>query len=70
MNEPLLNDRTDAILDQDKHLVHSFSEPHALKAPGGRMVISEAEGAYVYTEKGERLLDGMAGLWCVERVLW
>lgn len=65
MNQPLLNDRTDAILAQDRHLVHSFSEPHALLAPGGRTVISQAEGAYVYTEDGERLLDGMAGLWCV-----
>ncbi len=65
MNQSLLNDRTEVILEQDTHLVHSFSEPHALMQPGGRTVISQAEGAYVYTEKGERLLDGMAGLWCV-----
>ncbi len=61
----LPNDRTELILQQDRHLVHSFSDLHSLKEEGARTVISSAEGAYVFTERGERLLDGMAGLWCV-----
>ncbi len=59
------NDRTDVILEQDAHLIHSFSDLESLTHAGARTVISQAEGAYVYNEKGERFLDGMAGLWCV-----
>lgn len=59
------NDRTEEILEQDKHLVHSFADLHSLQAKGARTVVSQAEGAYVYTESGDKLLDGMAGLWCV-----
>ena len=28
-------------------------------------VIVRAEGCYLYDSDGERMLDGMAGLWCV-----
>ncbi len=65
MNEAPLNDRTDVILEQDKHLIHAFSDLHSLQQPDARTVISQAEGAYVYNERGEKFLDGMAGLWCV-----
>ncbi len=61
----LLNDRTEEILQQDGHLVHSFSDLHSLGQEGARTVISSAEGAYVYNEQGDKFLDGMAGLWCV-----
>ena len=61
----LRNDRTDEILKQDKHLVHSFSDLHSLGEEGARTVISSAEGAYVFNELGDKFLDGMAGLWCV-----
>lgn len=65
MSHVLPNDRTDAILEQDKHLIHAFSDLHALQQPDARTVISSAAGAYVYNERGEKYLDGMAGLWCV-----
>jgi len=65
MNSTRLNDRTDEILKLDEHLVHSFADLHSLQAPDARTVISQAEGAYVYSERGDRYLDGMAGLWCV-----
>ncbi len=65
MDNLLVNDRTEEILKQDEHLVHSFSDLHSLQAAGARTVISQAEGAYVFNEQGERYLDGMAGLWCV-----
>lgn len=61
----LKNDRTEAILEQDKHLVHSFADLESLAHADARTVISQAEGAYVFNESGERFLDGMAGLWCV-----
>jgi adenosylmethionine-8-amino-7-oxononanoate aminotransferase len=65
MSRSQLNDRTDEILARDKHLVHSFADLHSLGAAGARTVISQAEGAYVFDERGTQYLDGMAGLWCV-----
>ena len=65
MNDALANDRTDEILRLDEHLVHSFADLHSLQAEDARTVISRAKGAYIYNERGERFLDGMAGLWCV-----
>lgn len=59
------NDPTDAILDNDKHLVHSFADLHSLKQDGARTVIAEAKDAYVFNARGDRFIDGMAGLWCV-----
>lgn len=65
MNDLRSNDLTDHILQQDEHLVHAFSDLHSLQQEGARTVISQAEGAYVYNARGDRFLDGMAGLWCV-----
>lgn len=62
---PVKNDPTDAILEKDKHLIHSFADLDSLKDPTARTVIAEANGAYVYNAVGERFIDGMAGLWCV-----
>ena len=65
MSTSQLNDKTDEILELDKHLVHSFADLHSLTEPDARTVITQAEGAYVFDARGERYLDGMAGLWCV-----
>lgn len=65
MSELRTNDLTDDILKADEHLVHSFSDLHSLQAADARTVITEAEGAYVFNARGEKFLDGMAGLWCV-----
>lgn len=56
---------TDAILDLDDHLVHSFADLNALKAKAARTVIARAEGPYVYDADGQRYIDGIGGLWCV-----
>ena len=32
---------------------------------GGSRIITHAEGCYIYDGDGNRILDGMAGLWCV-----
>ncbi len=65
MSDIRSNDLTDQILGQDEHLVHAFSDLHSLREEGARTVISQAEGAYIYNARGDRFLDGMAGLWCV-----
>jgi Adenosylmethionine-8-amino-7-oxononanoate aminotransferase len=56
---------TAAVLAQDSHLIQSFADLDALKAQGARTVIRRAEGAYVYDNDGQKLIDGIAGLWCV-----
>ncbi|MDP5291435.1 aspartate aminotransferase family protein [Oceanimonas sp. CHS3-5] len=50
-------------LDASHHL-HPFTDPHALQQKGTR-VIERGEGVYLWDADGHRLLDGMAGLWCV-----
>jgi len=59
------NDPTEAILEKGKPLIHSFADLNSLEQAGARTVIAEASGAYVYNALGDRYLDGMAGLWCV-----
>ena len=56
---------TKSVLSADSHLVQSFADLNALKQPGARTVISEAEGVYVKTGDGQRMIDGIGGLWCV-----
>ena len=65
MDNPQSQYQTDEILELDEHLVHSFSDLHALKQPGARTVIAEADGAHVYDSDGNKYLDGIGGLWCV-----
>ncbi|WP_068112794.1 aminotransferase class III-fold pyridoxal phosphate-dependent enzyme [Tropicimonas marinistellae] len=56
---------TDGVLTADTHLVQSFADLNALKQDGARTVIVGAEGAYVTDSEGNRLIDGIGGLWCV-----
>ena len=46
------------------HHVHPFTDQKALAGKGVR-IITRAEGAYVWDSEGNKILDGMAGLWCV-----
>jgi len=46
------------------HHLHPFTDSAALKAHGAR-IIQRAEGVYLWDSEGNKLLDGMAGLWCV-----
>ncbi|MEM8578673.1 MAG: aspartate aminotransferase family protein [Pseudomonadota bacterium] len=46
------------------HHMHPFTAGTALDAKGAR-VITRAEGVWLYDSDGNRILDGMAGLWCV-----
>lgn len=47
-----------------KHHLHPFSDNQALARDGVR-VITRAKGIYVYDDAGSQIIDGMAGLWCV-----
>ena len=46
------------------HHVHPFSTQTELAARGAR-VITSATGCWLTDSEGHRILDGMAGLWCV-----
>ena len=48
----------------DRHHLHPFSDPCELGARGST-IITRGEGCYVWDSDGNRILDGMAGLWCV-----
>jgi putrescine aminotransferase len=47
-----------------QHYLHPFTDFKSLHARGARVIV-RAEGCYLYDSDGERMLDGMAGLWCV-----
>lgn len=47
-----------------RHHLHPFTDAPALAARGAR-VITKADGVYLWDAEGNKLLDGMAGLWCV-----
>ncbi|MDF1802495.1 aspartate aminotransferase family protein [Thalassovita sp.] len=46
------------------HHIHPFSNQNELAEKGVR-VITRAEGSWVFDSEGNQILDGMAGLWCV-----
>ena len=46
------------------HHLHPFTDHKELRAAGSR-IITRAEGPFIYDSEGNQLLDGMAGLWCV-----
>ncbi len=50
-------------LDASHHL-HPFTDFQALNKKGSR-IITKASGVYLEDSEGKRILDGMAGLWCV-----
>src|SRR5690606_23737296 len=50
-------------MDEAHHL-HPFTD-HAAMHRAGTHIVTEASGCFVTDETGRRLLDGLAGLWCV-----
>ncbi len=46
------------------HHLHPFTDHKDLRGAGSR-VIARADGPFIYDTEGNEILDGMAGLWCV-----
>ncbi len=46
------------------HHLHPFTDHKDLRAAGSR-IIAGAKGPFIYDSEGAEILDGMAGLWCV-----
>ncbi|MDB5327644.1 MAG: aminotransferase, partial [Phycisphaerales bacterium] len=47
-----------------RHLLHPFTD-HLSMHPAGTHIAVRGEGSYIIDATGRRLLDGLAGLWCV-----
>jgi len=47
------------------HHLHPFTDYKALATEGGSRIIDRADGVYLYDLAGRRIIDAMAGLWCV-----
>ncbi len=47
------------------HHLPAQANYHEIQALGGSRIITRAEGSTIYDGDGNALLDGMAGLWCV-----
>jgi len=56
---------TAEIRQKDKdHQIHPWTDFSTFEETGS-LVIAESEGCYVYDSDGNKFLDGIAGLWCV-----
>jgi len=48
-----------------QHHLHPFTDYKTHAAQGGSRIIVKADGVWLEDSEGEKILDGMAGLWCV-----
>ncbi|HYS67083.1 MAG TPA: aspartate aminotransferase family protein [Paraburkholderia sp.] len=46
------------------HHIHPFSDMASLNREGSRVIV-KAKGVYLWDSNGNKIIDGMAGLWCV-----
>ncbi len=59
-----LNHAIDWQAEDAAHHFHPFTDHKELHQQGVR-VITSAEGVYIHDSQGNKIMDGMAGLWCV-----
>ena len=59
--------KSDSYRDKyNQHLLHPWGDLSALGEDGSSSVIVRGEGAYIFDAEGNRLLDGPAGMWCMQ----
>ncbi|MFC0253826.1 aspartate aminotransferase family protein [Massilia consociata] len=46
------------------HFLHPFTDHAALRERGARVIV-RGDGIYLWDSEGKKIIDGMAGLWCV-----
>lgn len=46
------------------HYMHPFTDTQQLATQGAR-IITHGDGVYIWDSEGNKILDGMSGLWCV-----
>ena len=55
---------TEQIREQDRHWIHPW-ENFQTAGTVARTIIARSEGIYLTDTEGNRLIDGPAGMWCV-----
>jgi putrescine aminotransferase len=66
MNRQATNlDIAELIAEDTAHHFHPFTDHKALHAGGGARIITHAKGVWIWDASGNRFLDAMSGLWCV-----
>ncbi|NCF63278.1 MAG: aminotransferase class III-fold pyridoxal phosphate-dependent enzyme, partial [Gammaproteobacteria bacterium] len=65
MSETPQNRAADLKNSDHRHHMHPFTDHKELGEKGGTRIITRADGVYIYDSEGRKILDGMAGLWCV-----
>jgi putrescine---pyruvate transaminase len=58
-------DIAEVVKNDIAHHFHPFTDHKAFHAEGGPRVMTQADGIWIWDGKGNKLLDGMSGLWCV-----
>ena len=48
-----------------RHHLHPFTDTKGLTEEGGARIVTKADGVWLEDSEGAKILDGMAGLWCV-----
>ncbi len=59
-----INDSMDWQALDSAHHLHPFTDHKSLHS-GGVRVVTSAQGVFLQDSQGHKILDGMAGLWCV-----
>ena len=66
MNVHSKNLNLDTLVAADiAHHFHPFTNHKTFHASGGPRVITHGEGIWIWDAKGNKILDAMSGLWCV-----
>ena len=53
------------VADDTAHHFHPFTDHKTFHAQGGARIVTQADGVWIWDGNGNRLLDAMSGLWCV-----
>ena len=65
MTENAVNRTAKWKTNDHRHHMHPFTDHKELGEKGGSRIITRADGVYIYDSEGSQILDGMAGLWCM-----
>ena len=65
VNEVIIKNNNSTFQTLDSHhFFHPFTDPKSILKEGSR-VMYRGDDIYLWDSKGEKILDGLAGLWCV-----
>ena len=58
-------DIAEVVRNDIAHHFHPFTDHKSFHAEGGPRVMTQADGIWIWDGNGNKLMDGMSGLWCV-----